>query len=34
MPSFILTDVAHDLWVEDFAITPADLGLSATIPGR
>jgi Domain of unknown function (DUF4432) len=32
MPSFILTDVAHDLWVEDFAITPADLGLSATHP--
>lgn len=32
MPSFILTDVAHDLWVEDFAITPAALGLSATHP--
>ena len=32
MPSFILTDVADDLWVEDFTITPADLGLSATHP--
>jgi len=32
MPSFILTDVAHDLWVEDFAITGADLGIPATQP--
>lgn len=32
MPSFILTDVSHDLWVQDFAISPADLGLSGTHP--
>jgi hypothetical protein len=32
MPSFTLTDIAHDLWVEGFAITSADLELPAAPP--
>jgi hypothetical protein len=32
MPTFTLTDVAHDLWVETFAIGAADLGRSSTVP--
>jgi hypothetical protein len=32
MPTFTLTDVAHDLWVETFATGAADLGIAATTP--
>jgi Domain of unknown function (DUF4432) len=32
MPSFTLTDVAHDLWVESFAMTGSDAGLPASGP--
>lgn len=29
MPSFVLTDVAHDLWLESFRLTPEMLGLGS-----
>src|SRR4051812_39978768 len=32
MPTFTLTDVAQDLWVETFAIGAADLGTTAATP--
>ena len=32
MPTLTLTDLARDLWTENFAITPADLGLPASQP--
>lgn len=32
MPSYTLTDVAADLWVDGFSLTPADLGESGSIP--
>jgi hypothetical protein len=32
MPSYILTDVAADLWVDSFSLTAADLGVAAEVP--
>jgi hypothetical protein len=32
MPTFTLTDLAHDLWLESFRLSPADLGLPAAPP--
>jgi hypothetical protein len=32
MPTITLTDVAHDLWVENYAISSAELGSSTKIP--
>lgn len=32
MPSFTLTDAAHDTWLDNFSISGADLGLPASTP--
>src|ERR1700722_4263755 len=32
MPTFTLTDVAHDLWVDAFSITAAELGSTSPTP--
>lgn len=32
MPSFVLTDVARDLWVENFALSAPHLGLASKFP--
>ncbi len=32
MPTYTLTDVSHDLWVESIAIRAQDLGLPASHP--
>ena len=32
MPTFILTDVSHEVWVEDLTVDAAQLGLAVTAP--
>ncbi len=32
MPTFTLTDVSHEVWVEDLTVDAAELGLAATAP--
>ena len=34
MPTFTLTDVARDHWVDSFSITAAEFGSSSTTPWR